>query len=671
MGFFSRGNDREVEEPLEHSGEIEELRKLVQSAAMPANVDQVARRELEKLANTSPSVSEYTIGVNYIEFLAGLPWNIVTEDNLDIERAAKILDEEHYGLTNIKNRILEYLAVRTMKRSCRNTILIVEDDEIARNNLHHVLTRAGYRVVTAKSGIDGLAKLEQDYFDLVVTDLRMEGVDGMAILEKAKARDAEVEVIMISGYATTPAAVEAMKRGSYHFLAKPFQLEELRTAIEKALEKKKSRLVSKGPVLCFVGPPGTGKTSLQKSIARCLGRRFIRISLAGMKDEAEIRGHRRSYVGALPGRIIQEIRRAGSLNPLIMLDEIDKIGQDVKGDPASALLEVLDPEQNAHFVDNYLDVPFDLSRVMFIATANTIEDIPAPMLDRLEILHLSGYTEEEKEQIAYRFLIPREIEEAGLSEQPPEFPPEVVRLMIREYTREAGLRNLQRKIAAVCRKRAYEILLAPDRTVPAAVTPEKVKEYLGSRTYYFEVAEERERVGVATGLALTAAGGQIIFIEAAVMAGHEELILTGSLGQVMKESAQAALSFVRANADRFHIPPDFFAGHDIHVHIPAGAVSKDGPSAGLPIAVALISLLTKRPVRRDAALTGELTLSGRILPVGGMHDKLLAARRAGMTTIIIPKLNESDLRNIPANVMADLKVVPTSEVADIIEIVLI
>lgn len=671
MGFFTKRDERQVDEVPEDGSEIEELRRLVQTASMPANVEQVALREIDKLAGTNPSVSEYTIGVNYIEYLASLPWNTLTEDNLDIERAGKILDEEHFGLTNIKDRILEYLAVRIMKLSCSNKILIVEDDAVARKNLVHVLGRDGYRVTAAAGGAEGLSLLDQEYFDVVVTDLKMEGVNGMAILEKAKARDAGVEVIMVSGYATTPTTVEAMKKGSYHFLAKPFELDELRSAVRTALDKKKTHLVSKGPVLCFAGPPGTGKTSLQKSIARCLGRKFIRISLAGMKDEAEIRGHRRSYVGAMPGRIIQEIRRAGSLNPLIMLDEIDKIGQDVKGDPASALLEVLDHTQNTHFMDNYLDVPFDLSRAMFIATANTTDHIPAPLLDRLEILQLSGYTEEEKVRIAYQFLIPREIEEAGLSDQPPEFPPEVVSRIIREYTREAGLRDLQRRIAAICRKRAFEILQSGGTKVPSPVTPQKVEEYLGCRKYFFELAEEEERIGVATGLALTAAGGQIMFIEASIMPGHGELILTGSLGQVMKESAQAALSYIRSNASRFHIDPDFFDGQDIHVHIPAGAVSKDGPSAGLTIALALISLLTKRPVRRDIALTGELTLSGRILPVGGMHDKLLAARRAGLKTIIVPRLNEPDLQDLPDNVKHELRVIPTTEVAEILDIALV
>lgn len=670
MGLFGKKNDQEVEEYLENTSEIDELRSMVQNASMPPHVEAIALREIEKLAKTNPSATEFTIGRNYLEYMASLPWNAMTEDNIDIARAKKILDEEHYGLTDIKNRILEYLAVRIMKLSCKNKVLIVDDDRTARKNIEHVLRKDGYRVTTAASGSEAIALLEKDYFDLVVTDLKMEDVDGMEVLEKAKARDAGVEVIMISGYATTPTTVEAMRKGSYHFLAKPFEIEELRAVISKALEKKRTQLGSKGPVLCFVGPPGTGKTSLQQSIARCLGRKFIRISLAGMKDEAEIRGHRRSYVGALPGKLIQEIRRVNSRNPLVMLDEIDKIGQDFKGDPAAALLEVLDDSQHAHFIDNYLDVPFDLSRVMFIATANTTDPIPAPLLDRLEILYLSGYTEEEKENIAFRFLIPREIEESGLTDHPPLFSPEVVRKLIREYTREAGLRNLQRQIAAICRKRAHEILHNPEQVSSGEITVQKVEEYLGPRKYYFELAEEQERVGVATGLALTAAGGQIIFIEATIMTGHEKLITTGSLGDVMKESAQAALSYIRSNAPLFDISQKFFDGHDVHIHIPAGSVPKDGPSAGLPIVVALISLLTGRPVRREVALTGELTLSGRILPVGGLHDKLLAARRAGIKTVGIPRANESELKDIPENVMEDLTVIPVDDVKKIVDIVL-
>ena len=674
MGLFNKRDAQDSEETSEVLSEVEELRKTVLNAKMPQNVLNVALKEIERLDKTNSSATEYTIGINYLEYLASLPWNTMTEDNLDIARAQKILDAEHYGLSDIKERILEHLAARKLKLSSSHTVLVIDDEKIARQNLKHVLSKEGYAVTTAASGIEGLALLQKKRFAIVITDLKMAGVDGMEVLEKAKAGDPNVAVIMVSGYATTPTTVEAMKKGSYHFLAKPLQLEELRETVKRVMEEKDTQIDTKGPVLCFVGPPGTGKTSLQKSIARSLGRKLIRISLAGMKDEAEIRGHRRSYVGALPGRIIQEIRRVGSKNPLIMLDEIDKIGQDFKGDPASALLEVLDPSLNTHFADNYLDVPFDLSRVMFIATANTVGPIPAPLLDRLELLYLAGYTEEEKEKIAFDFLIPEEIEEAGLANGPPVFTSDAVQKIIREYTREAGLRNLQRQIAAICRKVARETVSQTvsqnEKNQNLEVTPDQVEKYLGARRYFFELAGMEEQIGVATGLALTESGGQIIFIEAAIMKGKERLIMTGSLGEVMKESAQAALSYIRSNATLFQVPENFFEDFDIHIHIPAGAIPKDGPSAGLTIAVALLSLLTKRPVRRDVALSGELTLSGRILPVGGVRAKLLAARRAGIKTVVLPLLNEADLRDVPEEVTGDLKIITTDEVSKIVDLVL-
>jgi len=676
MGFFRKILGIEEEDAQEHDAaledlsEIDKLRAAVLAARMPPKVESVALREVDKLVKTDPSATEYTIGITYIEYLASLPWNSVTEDNLDIKHAGEILDREHYGLTDIKERILEYLAVRTMKLSYSHKVLLVDDDRIARKNMEHVLAKEGYLITTAADGAEALEFLHRECFDVVVTDLKMKAVDGMEVLAKAKERDPNVEVIVISGYATTPTAVETIQKGSCHFLAKPLQLDELRATIKDVLEKKKVQLGTKGPILCFAGPPGTGKTSLQRSIARSLGRKFIQISLAGMKDEAEIRGHRRSYVGALPGRIIQEIRRAGSKNPVVMLDEIDKIGQDFKGDPASALLEVLDPSQNQNFIDHYLDVPFDLSQVMFITTANTIDPIPAPLLDRLELLYLSGYSDEEKEKIVFAFLIPREIEEAGLVGRPPVFTPEAVRKIIREYTRESGLRNLQRQIAAICRKTARDILIHPEAKEPLLITPEMVEDFLGARKFYFETAGETERVGIATGLALTETGGQIIFVEATIMQGRERLILTGSLGEVMKESAQAALSYLRSNAEFFHIQEDFFEGHDIHIHIPAGAIPKDGPSAGLCMAVALLSLLTKRPVRRDVALTGELTLSGRILPVGGIRGKILAARRAGIKTVILPSRNEADLKDIPPEIRENLHIITADEVGKIVEQVL-
>lgn len=669
MGLFDKWQGGDHDEDQEGLSEIDLLRKSVLDAKMPAVVEKVAVKEIERLAKTSSSATEYTIGINYIEYLTSLPWNITTDDNLDLVHAKRILDKEHYGLDNIKERILEYLAVRKLKLAGQNKVLVVDDEKVARSNMIHILSKEGYEVISAVGGAEALQILDSQRFDLVVTDLKMPAVDGMAVLEKAKSTDPGMQVIMVSGYATTPAAVEAMKKGSYYFLTKPFQLDELRATVRMALQNKKARVGGKGPILCFVGPPGTGKTSLQKSIARCLGRKFIRISLAGMKDEAEIRGHRRSYVGALPGRIIQEIRRVGSKNPLVMLDELDKIGQDFKGDPASALLEVLDHAQNTHFMDHYLDAPFDLSQVMFIATANTTGPIPSPLLDRLEIMSLSGYTEEEKQQIAAQFLIPREVEEAGLSSSPPKFTSEALQKIIRDYTRESGLRGLQGQIAAICRKLARKVL-DNEAVKHFHITPEEVERLLGPRKYFFEVAEEQEMIGVSTGLALTETGGQILFVEAIMMRGKEQLIMTGSLGEVMKESAQTALSHVRSRASFFNIPDDFLEGKDIHIHIPAGAIPKDGPSAGLTIAISLISLLTQRPVRRNVAFTGELTLSGRILPVGGVKEKILAARRAGISRVILPLRNEADLHEIPENVTRHIEIITASEIGKIIDLAL-
>jgi ATP-dependent Lon protease len=665
MRIFGKGEDFE-----ESSKEIEELRETVLAANMPRQVENAVLKEVEKLSKTGPACAEYSIGTNYIDYVVTLPWNKMTEDNLDMQRAESILEKEHYGLREIKDRILEHLAVRILKLSGRHRIMVVDDEKMTRMNLDHVLTKDGYEVFTAATGIEALKLLEKGSFDVIVTDLKMERVDGLAVLEKAKSKDPGTEVIMITGYATVPTAVEAMQKGSYQFLAKPLKLVEVRSTIENALMKKRAQLQPKGPALCFVGPPGTGKTSLGMSIARSLERRFTRISLAGMKDEAQIRGHRRSYVGALPGRIIQEIRRVEFKNPVFMLDELDKIGQDFKGDPASALLEVLDPEQNTHFVDHYLDVPFDLSKVMFIATANTTDLIPEPLLDRLEVLYLSGYTEEEKEKIAFRYLIPREISEAGLSDAPPEFTPEGVRKIIREYTREAGLRNLQRQIASICRKTARDVLKNRGRLLAREITPEVIEQMLGPRKFHFEVAEGRDKVGVATGLAWTQTGGQIIFIEATRMGGKGRLMLTGSLGDVMKESAEAALSYIRSHTSVLNIPEDFFKDEDIHIHIPAGATPKDGPSAGLTIAIALISLLTNRPSRRDVALTGELTLSGRILPVGGVKDKALAAHRAGVKCVVFPAGNNADLTEIPEEIKRDLEIITVSELMDVIDKVL-
>ncbi len=522
--------------------DLADLRRKVAGAGMPEAVRQVADKELRRLEKINPASPEYTVSRTYLDYLVGMPWQQSTDDNHDILLAEQVLNEDHYDLEKVKERILEYLAVRTLQKTM------------------------------------------------------------------------------------------------------------------------------KGPILCFVGPPGVGKTSLGKSIARALGRKFIRISLGGMRDEAEIRGHRRTYIGALPGRIIQEIYRCGANNPVFMLDEVDKIGLDFRGDPASALLEVLDPEQNFSFADHYLDLPFDLSRVMFITTANVIDTIPAPLRDRVEVVQLSGYTDEEKEKIAFRYLIPREISENGLTGREPGFDTDAVYRIIREYTREAGVRSLQRTIASVCRKVAKEF--TQGKPLRQRITLEQVEELLGPRKYFNEVAAEKDRVGVVTGLAWTETGGDIIFVEATCMPGRRELILTGSLGEVMRESARAALSYVRANCALWGIDEDLFRRVDIHIHVPAGSIPKDGPSAGITMAAAVVSLLTGRPTLRTVAMTGELSLSGRVLAIGGLKDKILAAHRAGVRQVIVPARNRVDVDDIPASVKGDVAISFVDEVYEAIALIL-
>jgi ATP-dependent Lon protease len=532
---------KELGETDDRAQEVDQLREKIEQAGMTEEARTEALRELDRLAKMNPAAAEYTVVRTYLDCLLSMPWQQETTDSIDIEGARVILDEDHEGLEKIKDRILEYLAV------------------------------------------------------------------------------------------------------------------------------KKIRPAGKDPILCFVGPPGVGKTSLGRSIARALGRKFHRISLGGMRDEAEIRGHRRTYIGALPGQIVQGLRRAGSKNPVFMLDEIDKLGMDFRGDPASALLEVLDPEQNGTFRDHYLDVPFDLSRVLFVTTANVIDTVPAPLRDRMEIIHLAGYTEEEKIAIARRHLVPKQATEHGLAAGTDiTFTPEALRLLARGYTREAGVRNLEREIASVCRKIARRRATGTAEAV--TVTPDVVTGFLGVPRFEFEELQDRTRVpGVVTGLAWTPAGGDILFVEASRMKGKGTLTLTGQLGDVMKESVQAAMSWVRAHAERLGIPEDFWERSDVHVHVPAGAIPKDGPSAGVTMATALVSLLTGRPVQGSLAMTGEISLAGRVLPVGGIKEKVLAAHRAGVRTLVLPRRNE---KNLIEDVPAEVRDVMTVHLADSIEDVL-
>ncbi len=669
MGFFKK--IEKSEEPLEEVGtELLDLRKAVESAKVPEAVSAIALKELDRLEKMDPGLPEYVIGLNYLDFVVSLPWQNLSDDQLDFGRAEKILETQHHGLKHVKERILEYLAVRTLCSRREFHILVVDDEEIARTNLEYVLKKEGYQVKSAANGQEALNALRQGEFELILTDLKMEKMDGMQLLEAAKHISPTTEIVMITGYATVSSAVDALKKGATHYLPKPIDLEELRSTVGQIREKKRSLQITKSPILCFSGPPGTGKTSIGRSIAEALGRRFVRISLAGLRDEAELRGHRRTYVGSMPGRIITEIRRVGIRNPVFMLDEIDKIGQDFRGDPASVFLEILDPEQNSRFMDHYLDMPFDLSSVLFIATANVMERLPEPLLDRLEVIRFPGYTEEEKRNIAREYLIPRQVREHGLRHGEIEFSDEAVSRVIRDYTLEAGLRGLEREIATICRKLAKIRLQTTGEWQPAAVDETLVERLLGPRKYTHETADGGCRLGVTTGLVWTEFGGEIISVEATLMKGSQQLILTGSLGSVIRESAQTALSFVRSHARDFSIDPDFFEGNDIHIHLPAGAVPKDGPSAGVTIAMALISLLTGRPARRNVALSGELTLSGMVLPVSGIREKVLAAQRARVGKVIFPGGNRIDVDSLEQGAREGMEIILAGDVGSVLDIVL-
>lgn len=650
--------------------ELVDLREAIDKARLPDKAAKVALKELERLGKTDPSAAEYAIGLTYIDYLTALPWNRHTDDNLDLNRAEKILETEHHGLQHVKERVLEFLAVRTLRGSCQFRILVVDDEEMARTNIEHVMRKEGHEVETAVNGKEALEKLSGREFNLVVTDLKMDAIDGIQLIESIKRTSPLTDVIMVTGHATVDSAVNALTKGAADYLTKPFKLDELRSTVRKILERKQNTCITRGPILCFAGPPGTGKTSIGRAVAEAMQRKFLRISLAGLRDEAELRGHRRTYVGAMPGRIVNEIRNLGINNPVFMLDEMDKIGQDFRGDPASVFLEILDPEQNANFTDHYLDVPFDLSAVMFIATANVVENLPGPLLDRLEVITFPGYTEREKKKIAQSYLIPRQLRDNGLQGKEISFTDSAVSTIVRQYTREAGLRNLDREIANVCRKLALIHLKDRASDFKVVVDEATVEKFLGPRKFSHEIADGESRTGAATGLVWTEFGGEIIFVEATLMKGTQQLILTGSLGDVLRESAQTALSYIRSNADRLGIDPDFFVHRDIHVHIPAGAIPKDGPSAGVTIALALISLLTSRPARRNVALSGELSLHGRILPVSGVREKILAAQRAGIKIAVFPAKNDVDIRSLSEEVTEGVEIVLASVVDELVEIVL-
>ncbi len=534
---------KELGETDERGQEVQELEQKIERAKMPPEVAQEAKTQLGRLSRMHPDAAEASVIRTYLDWLIDLPWAKQTKDKLSIKQAHKILEEDHYDLEKVKERILEYLAVRKLKKKM------------------------------------------------------------------------------------------------------------------------------KGPILCFVGPPGVGKTSLGRSIARALGRKFVRISLGGVRDEAEIRGHRRTYIGALPGKIIQGIKQAGTNNPVFMMDEVDKVGADFRGDPSAALLEVLDPEQNVAFTDHYLGVPFDLRNVMFITTANLADPILPALKDRMEIIEISGYTEEEKLHIANRYILPRQLEEHGISTRLLELTDEAILKIIQSYTREAGLRNLEREVATICRKVARDV--AEGKKGLTRVTGGGLHRFLGAPKFLPEPEQEQDEVGVATGLAWTQTGGDILYMECTMMRGKGNLSLTGHLGDVMKESAQAAMSYARSRGASLGIKEETFAKHDVHIHVPAGAIPKDGPSAGITMATALISTLTKTPVRRDVAMTGEITLRGKVLPIGGIKEKSLAARRMGIKTVIVPTKNDKDVKELPTNVRRGIQFVYVDHMDQVLEVALV
>jgi len=664
--IFFRKTEEEATGPAKG---LDELRGQVKGAALPEAVAAVVAKELARLDKTDPSVAEYAIGLNYIDWLSGLPWQTSTADCLDFARVEKTLDDRHFGLGHVKERLLEYLAGRTLAASAPSHVLVVDDEEIARTNLAHVLKKEGYAVRIAANGVEALEQVRAWSFDLIVTDLKMDKMDGMTLLAEAGRLSPATQIIIVTGFATVQSAVQAMRTGAAHYLTKPISLDELRSTVRELLAKRKALVPARGPVLCFTGPPGTGKTSIGMGIAEALGRKFHRMSMAGMRDEAELRGHRRTYVGAMPGKIIQAIRRLGVNNPVIMLDEIDKVAR-IFAAIRRGVLEILDPEQNRAFLDLFVDVPFDLSQVMFIATANDLSRLDAPLQDRLEVVHFPGYTEGEKEQIALRHMVPRQCAEHGLTHPFPVFAPEAVRTIIRNYTREAGVRSLDREIGSICRKLA-RLALKDDASgaYPATVDAALAASLLGPGATPTSPPARPPGPEWSTGWSGAIPAGRSCWWKppgcpAPAAAAHR---LAGRGAQGIR---QTALSYIRGNARTFGLDPNFFAAQDLHIHIPAGAIPKDGPSAGVTILMSLLSLLTGRAAQPGVALTGEMSLGGMLLPVAGIREKLLAAQRGGVHTVALPEGNRPEVEALEADIRASVDIVLAAEASELVDVVL-
>ncbi|WP_319549384.1 S16 family serine protease [Desulfogranum marinum] len=670
MFFKKRANKTSSQEEVHEHSSLTDLKTKIEATDFPPHASEAAHTELQKLEQTDPAMAEYTVGINYIDLLLDLPWRVSQQGNFDLERAKRILDARHCGLQQIKQLILEFLAVKTLREQSKPQILIVDDEAIARTNMEHVLTKEGYQCFTAANGAEALEILPANEIDLVITDLKMNRMDGIELLDHITRLNPETPVIIVTGFATVDTAVKALKKGAANYLGKPVNLDELKRTVKDVLEHRRCRDVGKSPILCFSGPPGTGKTSIGKAIADALQRQFVRVSVGGLRDEAELRGHRRTYVGAMPGRILTELRRSKINNPIFMLDELDKIGQDFRGDPASVLLEILDPEQNSQFVDHYLDIPFDLSDVMFMATANDLSRLPLPLLDRMEIVHFTGYTEREKLNITQQYIIPRQLKATGLNKSAISFTDDAISRLINDYTREPGLRNLEREVASVCRKIALLKLASGEDNNLTVVDKSDVVSFLGAKKFFRETTSEGDHTGITTGLVWSESGGEIISIETVKMPGNGGLILTGSLGEILQESAHTVLSLIRSKADEFAIPHDIFQQYDIHIHIPAGSIAKDGPSAGIPIFAALLSLLTDRMTRPGVASTGEITLSGRILPVSGIREKVMAAQRAGISKVLVPKANHDEVLDLPEDVIAGIDVQMIHDIKQVINFTL-
>lgn len=655
--------------PEETAEDPTTLRGKVAAAKLPEDAQRAAEAEIARMEKTDPSVAEYAIALGYVECLLSLPWSDMAPASFDLDGAARVFDASHAGLGQVRERVLEHLAAHALGASRPFSLLVVDDEPIARANLELVLRREGHHVEVAANGEEALRRFDGQEFDLVVSDLKMDTMDGQQLLEAIRERSPETQCIIVTGFATVDSAVRAMRSGAVHYLTKPIDLDDLRAAVADVLRGRRARYRMRAPLLCFVGPPGVGKTSVGQAIAKAMNRPFVRLSLADLRDEAELRGHRRTYAGAMPGRIMQALRTAGVRNPVFMLDEMDKMGQDARSDPAMALLELLDPEQNDRFLDRYVDLPFDLSEVMFIATANDTSRMRGPLLDRLEVVPFAGYSEDEKADIASRFLLPRQLREHGLVHPRPVVADEALRRIVRDYTDEAGVRGLERELARLCRKLA-RLHMEGHAPLPAGLDAEQVTALLGPARYNHDRTGGGQHTGRATGLVWSEKGGEVIFVEVSTMEGSGQLILTGSLGDVLKESARIALSHLRSTPDVFGLRAVPFDRLDIHIHIPAGDVAKDGPSAGVTIAAALVSRLAGRPARADVALSGELSLGGSLLPVSGIREKVLAAARGGARTVILPRANAPDVAHLRATVQRLPRIELVGSVSDALEIVL-